>query len=162
MAEPSTDHSDDDRPRPNWWGQFLFLLLGVGLLNAWWHMMHPPLDRVRAGRTDLLGMVRILDGRPVLEPPGGQVTYRVELNDVPWGGIVYVRCDWLDPQGNVAETTGYATSRYTAPTRLVEVARTFPPDSEPGLWTVRLTLEDRPLAETPFEVRTSSPRGAAP
>jgi murein DD-endopeptidase MepM/ murein hydrolase activator NlpD len=65
--------------------------------------------------------------------------------------------EWVAPDGSVSESAGYTdlppAPRFCLLTRLSVAG--FPPASAPGLWTLRVSLNGKPLASKPFTLKNA-------
>lgn len=72
-----------------------------------------------------------------------------------------MRIEWLDPGGNVSTTAEYGelpTSPEVCFTTQLPVAG-FAPASQPGLWTVRVTIDNRVLLSRQFQIAADTYSG---
>ncbi len=88
----------------------------------------------------------------VFQPTTRQVFFQFVAQQVKSGD--QLRVDWLDPQGAVAASTPY-TDIPDAPTLcfLTQLPISgFPPASQPGLWSVRVVVNEQVILTKPFTV----------
>lgn len=81
-----------------------------------------------------------------------EVLYCVTLRDAPVGSRLALRCDWVDPAGNIVHQNHYSTHEIDKEIWPTHARCRIGPDSPLGTWTVRLCLDGRILHSTSFEV----------
>jgi hypothetical protein len=81
------------------------------------------------------------------------VVYHVTLADAPVGSTLPLACSWIDPQGRVAFRNSWETHRITKDRWPTHCRSTFGATSTPGAWTVTMSLLDRTLVTSRFEVK---------
>lgn len=82
-----------------------------------------------------------------------QVFYRVTLNNAPIGDELSLRCDWIDPNGQVAHQNRYSTRRIDKSVWTTYCYYRFNQNSITGNWNVQMSLSDRVLSSTSFRVQ---------
>jgi hypothetical protein len=83
---------------------------------------------------------------------GIEVAYRVTLSDTPIGEKLPLQCDWLDPAGKVAHSSGYSTRSITTPVWNTQCRYQIPLEAPTGDWQVKIKTGDRLLKQAPFTV----------
>jgi len=81
------------------------------------------------------------------------VTLRVTLVGAPVGEELALACDWTDPSGQAARHNRYRTRAITSTLWPTHCHQLLGPDTAPGTWSVRMSLDDRQLALARFEVQ---------
>ncbi len=82
-----------------------------------------------------------------------KVTYRVTLQNAPIGQRVELRCDWRDPNGQVAHQNLYRTRTIDRTAWPTSCAYQMGPANVPGPWTVEIAAGGRSLSRQTFTVR---------
>ena len=131
-------------------GAILLLIAGVQLFG---------------GREERLAQMSASDGRIALAGVGDaleadldrrerpEIYYRVVLHDVPLGGWLELRCEWVDPGGRVARRNSYRTRLIYKRTWPTHCRQQFGPAVAEGVWHVRLLSGQRVLSSSTFVLR---------
>jgi hypothetical protein len=152
------------RPRVWWILSIAILVLvgGVALLYPW--------NRKTPDTTNITAS----SGRLTFETDGGasltavnrqakpEVLYRVTLENAPLGSKLTLKCEWFTPSGNLAHQNCYQTPRIDKETWTTHDRYRFSPASPAGVWSVKLSLDDRELHSLPFQVRDGNGEAHAP
>ena len=132
------------------------LLGGVSLLYPW--------NRKTADTTNIVA----LSGRLTFESDDGgslaavnrqakpEVWYRVTLENAPLGSKLTLKCEWFTPSGNLAHLNRYQTPPIDKETWITHDRYRFSPASPAGVWSVKLSLDDREPHSLPFQVRNGN------
>jgi hypothetical protein len=79
--------------------------------------------------------------------------YHVTLTSAPVGERLTLGCDWVSPSGETARQNRYETRSITTEVWKTHCHQRFGLDSAAGRWTVRMTLDGRPLCSDSFTLR---------
>lgn len=93
-------------------------------------------------------------GRPITRiTRPAELTYQITLTQAPIGQTINLRCDWLDPSGQVVKQNRYTTQIITTDIWLTRCRYALDVSATSGLWTVKLFQGDRQLSDATFEVQ---------
>ncbi|HXG67641.1 MAG TPA: DUF3859 domain-containing protein [Blastocatellia bacterium] len=126
-------------------------LLSAGAIAFWTLGRDSASDRISA---DQARITRVADDGGNLQTvtrDGQQVYYRVTLRDVQPGDSLSLKCDWITPDGKVFRQNAWTTSPHKS------VWDTYcrcqiGPAAPKGEWKVEMSLGDRVLSSTTFQV----------
>ncbi len=82
-----------------------------------------------------------------------EIYYRVTLKQVPLGQKLSLKCDWLDPLGNIAHQNKYQTRTIDKEVWNTFCRYQFTSNSLEGNWKVQMKLGDKVLSDTSFVVK---------
>lgn len=82
-----------------------------------------------------------------------EINYRVTLKDVPLGDRLPLKCDWVDPQGNLAHQNKYKTQVIDSSTWETHCRYQVKSSDLPGVWGVKMFLDNRLLSKSTFVVK---------
>jgi len=82
-----------------------------------------------------------------------EVYYRVTLKAAPVGKHLSVGCTWLDPAGQVAHQNRWQTRQIDKSLWTTYCRYQVPADATTGRWKVQMSLGDRILSTTSFNVK---------
>lgn len=82
-----------------------------------------------------------------------EISYRVTLQQAPLGERLGLRCDWIDPTGNIAHQNQYQTKPIDTPTWQTRCRYQLKASDLPGNWQVKIYLGDRVLSQNTFVVK---------
>lgn len=124
--------------------------LFVGGFLLWHQHQYQALSRISA-QTDQVTLQA--DDRPVRQiARPAPLAYQVTLQDVPVGQQLSLRCDWINPTGQVVHQNQYQTKPVTTAVWPTHCRYTVGADAMPGTWTVKMWQGDRVLSDASFEV----------
>lgn len=93
-------------------------------------------------------------GRPLTRiARPAELTYQITLTQAPVGQTLDLRCDWLDPSGQVVKQNRYTTQIITTDIWLTRCRYTLDASATSGIWTVKLFQGNRRLSDATFEVQ---------
>lgn len=136
------------------------LLIGLGgvALTAlvaglvWFQAQRSGLDRV-ASVQDRITLAQDAGALTVVDRQlGGELFYRVTLNEAPVGDRLALSCDWINPGGQIVRQNRYETQKITSPVWNTYCRHDLAA-MEPGRWTVQMSLGGRMLDRAEFVVR---------
>lgn len=136
------------------------LLIGLGgvALTAlvaglvWFQAQRSGLDRV-ASVQDRITLAQDAGALTVVDRQlGGELFYRVTLNEAPVGDRLALSCDWINPGGQIVRQNRYETQKITSPVWNTYCRHDLAA-MEPGRWTVQMSLGERMLDRAEFVVR---------
>ena len=82
-----------------------------------------------------------------------QVYYRVTLKEAPIGKQLSLRCDWIDPSGEVLHQNQWQTRTIDKAVWPTHCRYQFNPAAATGNWKVQMSLGDRTLSTNSFQVK---------
>lgn len=82
-----------------------------------------------------------------------QVAYRVTLKDAPIGKKLSLRCDWIDPSGQVVHQNQWQTLTIDKAVWPTYCRYQFNSAAATGTWKVQMSLGERTLSTTSFLVK---------
>lgn len=82
-----------------------------------------------------------------------QVFYRVTLKNPPVNDHLSVSCNWIDPTGQTVHQSRYQTQEITRSPWTTFCYAPLTPQSNPGTWTVKMSIAERPISEQTFVVK---------
>jgi hypothetical protein len=134
---------------------FAFVILGAIAGTAlWFHMRQQKLARIEASG-DYLTLTR--EGGEALQAIARQaspeVYYRVTLQEAPMGTKLDLKCNWIDPNGEIAHQNRYQTNEIDKEVWPTYCRHQFNTASPDGMWKVEMRLGDRVLEEAEFKVK---------
>jgi hypothetical protein len=83
---------------------------------------------------------------------GNEIAYRVTLSNAPVGAKLDLKCNWLNPTGQVSHSSRFETKNITTPTWNTQCRYQLPVDAATGAWQVQLKTGERLLKQAPFDV----------
>jgi hypothetical protein len=110
-------------------------------------------DRVAVQQAQISLAADVNDGRSISRTAQPTVYYRVTLKDAPVGEKLSLSCDWLDPSNQVVHQNRYETKNITTPTWTTQCRHQISPSAPAGQWQVRMSIGQRSIGSTPFEVK---------
>jgi hypothetical protein len=84
---------------------------------------------------------------------GRSVDYRVTLKDAPVGEKLSLSCEWRDPSNQVVRQNRYETQNITTPIWSTQCRHQIGATAPAGKWQVRMSIGQRSIGSTPFEVK---------
>ncbi|GAB4299000.1 MAG: hypothetical protein Fur0025_37690 [Oscillatoriaceae cyanobacterium] len=91
--------------------------------------------------------------REINRQEGPEVYYHVTLQNAPLGRTLSLRCDWLDPTGQIAHQNRYETREIDKPVWPTYCRYRFPTGAQVGQWEVRLLGGERLISSETFIVK---------
>jgi hypothetical protein len=82
-----------------------------------------------------------------------QVFYRVTLKNPPIRDRLSVSCNWIDSTGQTVHQSRYQTQEITRSPWTTFCYAPLTPQSNPGTWTVKMLIAERPISEQTFVVK---------
>lgn len=82
-----------------------------------------------------------------------QVYYRVTLKQAPIDKQLSLRCDWIDPSGQVTHQNQWQTRTINKAVWPTRCQYQFNPAAATGNWKVQMSLGDRTLSTNSFQVK---------
>ncbi|MCU0548640.1 MAG: hypothetical protein MUC48_04760 [Leptolyngbya sp. Prado105] len=82
-----------------------------------------------------------------------QMFYQVTLKNPPVNDRLTISCNWIDPSGQSVHQSRYQTQEITRSPWSTFCYAPLTSQSNPGNWTVKMTIADRPISEQTFVVR---------
>lgn len=83
---------------------------------------------------------------------GGELYYRVTLNNAPVGQKLSLSCNWIAPGGQIVHQNNYQTKEISTSIWNTYCRYTIGNNSPQGVWKVEAFLGDRQLSEHSFTV----------
>ncbi|MCC2691607.1 DUF3859 domain-containing protein [Nodularia sp. LEGE 04288] len=93
------------------------------------------------------------DLRNITRQNSPEIFYRVTLKDAPVGQKLDLRCNWINPNGEIVHQNRYQTREIDKSIWNTHCRYTIGSASTPGRWKVQMFLQGRQLSETEFEVK---------
>ncbi|WP_414553353.1 DUF3859 domain-containing protein [Anabaena sp. CCY 0017] len=93
------------------------------------------------------------DLRNITRQNSREIFYRVTLKDAPVGQKLDLRCNWINPNGEIVQQNRYQTREIDTSIWNTHCRYTIGSASTPGRWKVQMFLQGRQLSETEFEVK---------
>ncbi|MEA5581035.1 DUF3859 domain-containing protein [Nodularia harveyana UHCC-0300] len=93
------------------------------------------------------------DLRNITRQNNPEIFYRVTLKDTPVGQKLDLRCNWINPNGEIVKQNRYQTREIDTSIWNTQCRYTIGSASTPGRWKVEMFLQGRQLSETEFEVK---------
>jgi hypothetical protein len=109
-------------------------------------------DRISADQSRITRTVDDGGNLEKVSRAGDEVFFRVTLKDVPTGENLPLRCNWIDPGGNIFKQNSYSTQETTASVWPTQCKCQIGPSAPRGTWRVEMLLGDRTLSSTTFDV----------
>ncbi|NEP02726.1 MAG: DUF3859 domain-containing protein [Symploca sp. SIO2E9] len=82
-----------------------------------------------------------------------EVYYRVTLQEVPLGRKVSLKCNWIDPSGQIVHQNSYQTRKINQEIWSTYCRYQFGSTVATGTWQVQMSLGDRVLSSTSLRVK---------
>ncbi len=125
--------------------------IGGGLLIQ--RQQQQKIDQVAVQQAQISLAADVNDGRSVARDTEPTVYYRVTLKDVPVGEKLSLSRDWLDPSNQVVHQNRYETKTITTLIWPTQCRHQISPSAPVGRWQVRMSIGQRSIGNTPFEVK---------
>lgn len=131
-------------------GGVALTVLVVGLV--WFQAQRSGLDQVVSVQ-DRITLAQDAGALTVVDRQlGGELFYRVTLNEAPVGDRLALSCDWINPNGRIVRQNRYETQKITSPVWNTYCRHDLAA-MEPGRWVVQMSLGGRVLDRAEFVVR---------
>jgi hypothetical protein len=82
-----------------------------------------------------------------------QIYYRVTLKNPPINDRLTVSCNWTDSTGQMVHRSRYQTQEITRSPWTTYCLAPLTPQSNPGNWTVKMSIENRHISDQTFVVK---------
>lgn len=128
------------------------LIAAIAGTGFWMWQGQQALNRV-AAQQDRITLVQDDGNNLATVTRPTEVMYRVILRDAPVGKTLSLRCDWLDPSGQVVKQVQYETRTITTPVWDTRCRYIIGAEAVPGNWMVKMWMDDRLLSDATFEVK---------
>ena len=143
--------------RRNRWiaaGVISTLVLAIASTTFFIQQNQQALQRVSTAQSQItLAQDRSISLTEIERQANAEVVYRVNLQDAPLGKKLSLRCDWIDPSGQVVHQNQWQTLTIDREVWPTYCRYQFTPAATTGTWKVQIYLGDRPLSATSFQVK---------
>lgn len=140
------------RNRWIWGGAIASLAVLITGAAVWFQQDQQAFSRLSA-QQDRITLEQNDSGNLTTVTRPAQLAYRITLQDAPIGKTLALRCDWLNPNGQVVKQNRYDTRQITTEVWETRCRYQLSSDAPTGTWTVKLFLGDRQLSDATVEVR---------
>ncbi|MBF2028815.1 MAG: DUF3859 domain-containing protein [Oscillatoriales cyanobacterium C42_A2020_001] len=128
------------------------LIIAIAGTGFWMWQGQQSLNRV-AAQQDRITLVQDDGGNLEAVTRPAEVVYRVTLRDAPVDKTLSLRCDWLDPGGQVVKQVQYETRTITTAVWDTRCRYIIGAEAVPGNWMVKLWMGNRLLSDATLEVK---------
>ncbi len=133
-------------------GALTALIIAISGMGFWMYQGQQALNRVTSQQARITLVQDDSNSLSSVNRPA-EVVYRVTLRDAPIGKTLTLRCDWVNPSGQVVKQVQYETRTITTPIWDTRCRYQLGSGAATGTWQVMMSMGNRPLSNTRFEVR---------